>query len=316
MRKYRMIFLALAVAGLCMGARLMDISNFHGGVRIVPDGTITNSFEVENTSGTDIFTITAAGAVSSTGNQTITGDSTVSGTVQAEQLTSTDDATIADDMDVGGNLSVTGTSSLSDDVSITNDCTVGANLSVVGTSNMTGNVTMNAGLTVATAKTDFRRPVSMGEAMWTETGTWTLGNASDYFQISRAAADSIDDIYFPIAVPGRTTASKGMKLTSVDIYYALSGGDADSVEVVLKEWTYPATGDGISASTVSTSYDADHDTEAKRYASGNHTLTLTVDSPAFLGSDRGQYINVTIDSSGTSVFYIYGIVCNYTYAPY
>ena len=104
-------------------------------------------------------------------------------------------------------------------------------------------------------------------------------------------------------------------LNSVDIWYFCGTADADDITPVIQKLTYPATGGAIpSASAVTFTYDSGHNTAALRYAHATtlHKMTITITTPFYVDDDDQVYIELTYNSSATSVDKVYGVRANYT----
>ena len=62
---------------------------------------------------------------------------------------------------------------------------------------------------------------------------------------------------------------------------------------------------------MTTTYDADHDTAAERYAVAQHKMTLTVTTPEWVDEDAEYFVELTLDSAATSVIKLQGARANY-----
>jgi hypothetical protein len=58
--------------------------------------------------------------------------------------------------------------------------------------------------------------------------------------------------------------------------------------------------------------DAGHDSAAERKAIGDHTMTVTLSSPAFIEDDEAWYLHLNVDAAAGTVFTFYGANVNYT----
>jgi hypothetical protein len=83
------------------------------------------------------------------------------------------------------------------------------------------------------------------------------------------------------------------------------------ISAVLYKATLPAHAGSLSASSVTTTYDADHDTAAERYAVAQHKLTLTLAAPEWVDDDAEYFVELTVDAAATSVVKLQGARANY-----
>jgi len=154
------------------------------------------------------------------------------------------------------------------------------------------------------------------QAITTTVGTWAMAVASNIWSLDKSAADNTSVLNFPVSgvIEQNSSAAKGVKVTSVDIWYTIGTAAADDVEFVLYKATLPANGGSApSASTVTTSYDAGHDTDAERYAvTVIHKMTVTITTPEWIDDDTVLYGEMTINAAATSVPKILAARVNYT----
>jgi len=163
----------------------------------------------------------------------------------------------------------------------------------VGTPSGTNQFATADDMGVARAEnTDGKIPCSVTDAL-AISGTWTPAyNATAHsHEVTRTAAAASEVVAIPLRAPGlRTTASKGRKITGVRVAYQNSGALAVDFDVDVFKRPLPANGANAHANGASlkgaTTYDADHDTPAKRYAAGNHCMQVTFETPAYL--DGGE----------------------------
>lgn len=176
----------------------------------------------------------------------------------------------------------------------------------------------------ALESTDRQVVVNHCNAAYTSAGTWTVSESTNALIVTRTAAQA--DHYRthgPIALPARTTASKGAKLISVALSCVV-GGTPDTTNDVLSvniiKQTVPTDGSAVAASVLAGDDDADYDTNnntnAKRLAVANHTLTVTipVGERAFIATGEEYYVRLRVkEASGTALtFVLTGIVANYS----
>lgn len=146
-------------------------------------------------------------------------------------------------------------------------------------------------------------------------GTWAMAVASSVWSLDHSTADNTSVIHIPIKLPQNSVAFKGAMLNSIDIWYFCGTADADDITPVIQKLTFPANAGAIpSVAAVTFTYDAGHNTAALRYAHGTtlHKMTLTITTPFFVDDDDQVYVELTWNSSSTSVDKIYGVRANYT----
>lgn len=156
---------------------------------------------------------------------------------------------------------------------------------------------------VRAVNTDGKIPCSVSSAL-AISGTWAVAYdaTAHSHKVTRAGAAGAEKCAIPLRVPGlRTTASKGRRIKGVRVAYVNSAELQVDVDVDVFERPLPANGANAHANGVSLlgtqTYDSDHDTAAKRKASGNHCMEVTFQTPAYL--DGGELsLEVTADDTG------------------
>ena len=146
-------------------------------------------------------------------------------------------------------------------------------------------------------------------------GTWTMTAASSVWTLLHSTADNTSVLFIPIKLPQNSVPFKGAMLNSIDIWYFCGTADADDITPVIQKLTYPATGGTIpSVAAVPFTYDANHLTALARYthAATWHTMTLTITTPFFVDDDDQVYVELTYNSSASSVDAICAVRANYT----
>ncbi len=118
-------------------------------------------------------------------------------------------------------------------------------------------------------------------------------------------------VYVPLPhFLGRTTSSRGMKITSIELYYDLDvAGTAASCK--LFKTTLQADGTIPSAAEVTTT--CDH-TAAQLYSADEHKVTLTPSSPAFIADNEAYHVELSITKATTTDFKFFGALVNFTRA--
>jgi len=142
-------------------------------------------------------------------------------------------------------------------------------------------------------------------------GTWTPTLAANTMGDVRTAADAAFNIFVPILIPSNDDAYKGAKLLSVDLHYKVATAAMDSVTTVeLEKMSISAAG-VVSGAAVTGTVDAANDTDAERLAVGDHFLTFTITTPAWVDKDEVYWLYVTFDAAAGSVFTLWGAKANF-----
>lgn len=154
----------------------------------------------------------------------------------------------------------------------------------------------------------FVAPAAIGKTA----GTWTPGLASNVASEARGAADAAFTLLIPIELPSTDRYREGAKLESIDVFYKIATAAADDFATVeLEKLTLPATGTGVSGAAVTTTCDSGHDTAAKRKATGDHTLTVSLSTPAWIDDGEAYVLALVVDAAATTVFTLYGARANF-----
>lgn len=145
-------------------------------------------------------------------------------------------------------------------------------------------------------------------------GTWTPSVASDVFKNVRTAGAAAFTAYIPIPIPSNASAYKGCRLKSIDVFYKILTKDTTDfalATIVLSKFTLPATAVAPTGAAVVVTNDSAHDTAAKLKAQGDHTLTLTLTTPAWIANTDAYVLTLVVDAADTSVFTFFGARANY-----
>lgn len=134
---------------------------------------------------------------------------------------------------------------------------------------------------------------------------------NDYTLVKTGDGDEQFSYYSFFAQPFLVTdSSRGFKLKSINVMYSVDTADLDDCKVYVDKVTYAAA--GATTSAVTTTYDTAHDTAAERKAIGNHSMTITVSSPATANTVNQFYrVEIEADANNTSVFTLRAIVLKY-----
>ncbi len=126
-------------------------------------------------------------------------------------------------------------------------------------------------------------------------------------------ATGAETLYFSGLVPYKIeTASRGAKLTGLEIAYELATANLTSLDVrvdsvVYAQATNPVVTNSHGGAIVDGDYDAAHDTAAERIdstvANGEHLLTLTLNTPAYYVTANGEVrFEIAVVMQNTGVF--------------
>ena len=153
-------------------------------------------------------------------------------------------------------------------------------------------------------------PTSMIER---STGTWTPTYASNVSSLVRTAAEATFLLNIPIALPASNLALQGAKLASVDLWYKIATAACTGAATpVLNKIALPANAVAVSGAELTTTLDADHDTEAERVTVASHKMAIALSTPVFLEDDYAYILYMTFSCAATTVFTLYGAQANFT----
>lgn len=167
---------------------------------------------------------------------------------------------------------------------------------------------------VATELTDIQVPINIRGAFISNTsgaanGTLTTSESSVVQKIVRTASTTAHWIRSqPIPLPFRTTASKGYKLKSVTVNYAVASTDTsnDDLEIHILKQVIGADGSAPTAAVLAgdhtDDYDDPHDTKAERLAAATHTVTVTIPTgeQAFMASGEEYSLRIYVADASTA----------------
>lgn len=151
---------------------------------------------------------------------------------------------------------------------------------------------------------EFEVPLVHGLA---EGGTWTAAFSSGLPQVTRTSANNTTE-YWLVQVPSTLVKPspifRGFKPETVKAAYSVNNADSgDDVKFELLKVALPANGSAPSAVTAlggdeDDDYDTAHNTAAKRVVDTggpeHHTLTVTLDTQAFLATGEGLIVRATV----------------------
>ena len=143
-------------------------------------------------------------------------------------------------------------------------------------------------------------------------GTWTPTIASNLVSDVRTAAGAAFTVLIPVIQPGSSIGKQGAKLISVDVFYKIATNAATAFAVALNKVSLGAHGVATAGAAVTVTLDADHDTEAERYAVADHKLTATLAAPAFIDKNSAYWLSFVITAAAGTVYTNFGAQVNYT----
>jgi len=145
-------------------------------------------------------------------------------------------------------------------------------------------------------------------------GSWTLSEASDVAIQTRTAAAASHKVIFPVDLRGRTTASRGAKITGFELVYAITVEIADDVAPALIVTTLGGDTVAPTAAAAAITFATASDSAVKRGTVAEHTAVATVDTPAYIADNKGYHVSVTVDDTtgGNAVVAIKGLLVNFS----
>lgn len=176
------------------------------------------------------------------------------------------------------------------------------NTLVAGTLGVTGALTCTAD------KTDYIKMLGLNDVLNYSAGTWTTTRVArgDYVKRKTAAADTTI-IGIDITQILRTTASKGLKLTSFDVIHRNTTTALNAHTVTLDKMAYTSGG------AVSTTSVAITGTLATTAQANPLVANVTVDTPAFNVTDDSKYVmEITVNAQVTSIYDFIGVMLKFT----
>ena len=143
-------------------------------------------------------------------------------------------------------------------------------------------------------------------------GTWVDAVASNVPGAARETADAVFDLLIPIRILSNASAYKGARLKSIQVYWKTAAAALDAVGTVeLEKVTLGANGTGPTGAAVAVTVDVSNDTDGERLTLASHTLTVTLDTPAWVDDDEAYTLLVSMDAAATSEVTLYGARANF-----
>lgn len=160
--------------------------------------------------------------------------------------------------------------------------------------------------------TDGEIPINV-MAGFADGGTWTpTVSSAGKVLISRTVEIAINSWWMPIVVPNRTSASRGIKPTGLEVHYQLDGNTTD---VTCEIWKTTMVAHQFSYTTAvlfgetDGDYDADHNTAAKRgdgvAGPEIHRASVTdAGTPVYLGLDEFLMFRFRMNGAASSSIHL------------
>lgn len=169
----------------------------------------------------------------------------------------------------------------------------------------TANFLLDAGAANILAQQEF---VGLSEVLSFGTGTWTITRLAQGNYVARhTPADETSIIGIDITPMIRTAASKGFRLDSFDVIYAIAANALDAHSVVLDRIAYA---NNVAVSVTSVPITA---TLATAVQANPYVTNAVVDTPAFDNTADSKYvIEVTVDNAAASEYDFYGIMLRFS----
>ncbi|MCC7162299.1 MAG: hypothetical protein IT331_07380 [Anaerolineae bacterium] len=142
-------------------------------------------------------------------------------------------------------------------------------------------------------------------------GTWTPTYSTNKIFHRRTAGDATFNLFIPVVVKSNSSSQKGAYLKSIDVFYNVTNALDDLATVELNKQSLSSVG-AHTAGAVTTTLDSGHDSAAERKAAGEHKMTVTLATPAWVDDDESYVLYMVCDAAATSVFDLVGARANYT----
>jgi hypothetical protein len=144
-------------------------------------------------------------------------------------------------------------------------------------------------------------------------GTWTPTVSTNLVSSVRTATAATGSTIIPITLPQNSGTAKGAYLVSIDVFYKVATANLNGVATVqLAKDNWKVSGTAIDVTTISSTPDSAHNTSALRYAIGDHSMTVAIDSPVWMGAGDLYILRIDWDAAATSVLTFFGARANYT----
>jgi len=279
-----------------------EVSNSNGVWSLVPPAspgdvvlpTVANRLaHFSNTTGT---LSGAAADVTNLGDLTL-GASGTEGILNLYPATAANGTLIVKPVDAGADF----------DTTISNAASVGQDqvITIPDSGAATANFLLDSGSANILSHQEF---IGIESVLTFGTGTWTVTRIAQGNYVSRhTVADETSIIAIDITPQIRTAASKGFRLDSFDVIYAIAADALDAHSVVLDRIEY-ADNAAVSVNSIAITGTLATATQANPYVTN-----VAVDSPAFDNTADSKYvIELTVNNSASSEYDYYGIMLRFS----
>lgn len=202
-----------------------------------------------------------------------------------------------------GSLQMTAVSNSGDTITTISNAAMGqaSTVSIPDPGASTANFLLSTG--TANILTDFQQIVSLTDIIIASVGTWTRTRvAQANYSLVHTPADDTSNISFDITPIIRTTASKGLKLNSIDVVYSIGVAALDAHTLTLDSVAY-ANNVAVAVTSVPLTGSLSIATQSNPYVTN-----VTVSTPAFLVTADAKYVlELTVNAAATSTYSLYGL---------
>lgn len=246
------------------------------------------------TGGTGVTATT--GNVTATAGNVVAGSSGAAGTLISFPATAANGTLIISALNAGGAFNTTIRNSVMGQSSV---------ISIPDPGAATANFLLDTGASNILATQEF---VSINEVLSFGTGTWTTTRIAQGNYVKRhTPADETSIIGIDITPMIRTAASKGFRLDSFDVIYAIAANALDAHSVTLDRVAY-ANNVAVSVTSIPITAALATATQANPYVTA-----ATVNTPAFDNTADSKYIiEVTVNNAAASEYDFYGIMLKFS----
>lgn len=109
----------------------------------------------------------------------------------------------------------------------------------------------------------------------------------------------------------RSTASRGVKITSVEVHYVIAVAACTAITAAIYKSDLPADGTAVSAAEVTSSKDI---ADASCYDVDEHKVTITPTTPAFIADDEAWWVEIVLTPANTTQVDLIGALVKFTRA--
>ena len=143
-------------------------------------------------------------------------------------------------------------------------------------------------------------------------GVWAAhaGAVAGMIGMEHVAGADVPVINIPIVLPSNSDALKGAYLKSVEIDYAITAFVANTITATMIKITRNADGTPVSHAHPAVTQDLAAGVAA--VSVDDHTLTVTLTTPAWIDHDDAYLLVLTCDLAAGTEFMLLGAVANFT----